>query len=209
MEKSKNLTLFFEFLEDIHFGKDPFLAPYTLGQILGYSVTIIYPRTERNRNLPDSYKGVKLVPLNSYGSEGTPIWIRYREFFSYIWRHAHEIDILMRFFDIDLTAWSTNIYKIRNPRGKVYVKMDVNPFNLNANHPTTKRKLISYLKLKKWWNGKYHQGTTVISCESSLAYNRLNFIQGTKVWGDKLVFMPNGFDESLMKELGIVERTYN
>ena len=96
--RKKNITLFFEYFQDIHFVKDPFMVPYYLGKTLGYSVTIIYPALEENRDLPSEYKGVKLIPIKVYGNWHTNPFIRYIHIYRYIRKNAKNIDIFMRFF---------------------------------------------------------------------------------------------------------------
>lgn len=208
MERKKNLTLIFEYFSPIHFGKDPFLVPYILGKKLNCSVSIIYFRSEDNKDLPKEYKGVKLIALERHGPTKMHFLIRYREFFSYVWNRASEIDILMHFFNTEITATYTNIYKYRNPQGKVYVKMDVDP-SLLIEESLKKPLIPVWLNPKRWLLRKYHKGTTVISCESSIAFNLLQTQTGDCAWGNKLIFMPNGFDEELLNELSIVERKYS
>jgi glycosyltransferase involved in cell wall biosynthesis len=210
MERSKNLTLFFEPLRTIHFGKDPILVPYTLGKKLNCSVTIVYFRAENNLDLSDTftYKGIKLIPLERHGTEKTNFRIRYCELFKYIWSHANEIDVMMRFFDNRITELCTCIYKYRNPKGKVYVKMDVNPFRLMEGS-REKTLIPEWLNPKNCLTHSYHKGTTVISCESSIAFNFLKKRTVLYAWGNKLLHIPNGFDEEFFNELSIAERKYS
>lgn len=203
MQRNKNLTLFFEFFDYEHLGKDPFMVPYYLGRMLGYSVTILYPMNEHNKDLPSVVKGVKLIPLPLYGTERSRRTIRYYAFFKYLWKHAREIDVFMRFFYADSL---TLLYKFLNPQGKVYVKMDVNPMNIEVES----RKRPSWQKIAKGMKTRYFDSKVdIISCETSLAYGKLRECEKSKLhWGDKLVMMPNGFDEELLQSLDLKEKSF-
>lgn len=204
MNKRKNLTLFFEFFDHEHLGKDPFMVPYYLGKIMNYEVKIIYPLTESNKDLPSNIKGVSLCPLTIGTSKDAVAESFARATYSYIWQHAKEIDVLMRFFDVDVSRKSAMIYKLRNPKGKVYIKMDVNPYGINDKAPSFPRNLLASIKgriLKSF--------VDVISCETQLALQKLKASPNPyNHWGKKNVFMPNGFDEELLSSLHIDEEKY-
>lgn len=204
MNKRKNLTLFFEFFDHEHLGKDPFMVPYYLGKIMNYEVKIIYPLTESNKDLPSNIKGVSLCPLTIGTSKDAVAESFARATYSYIWQHAKEIDVLMRFFDVDVSRKSAMIYKLRNPKGKVYIKMDVNPYGINDKAPSFPRNLLASIKgriLKSF--------VDVISCETQLALQKLKASPNPyNHWGKKIVFMPNGFDEELLSSLHIDEEKY-
>jgi len=204
MNKRKNLTLFFEFFDHEHLGKDPFMVPYYLGKIMNYEVKIIYPLTESNKDLPSNIKGVSLCPLNIGTSKDAVAKSFARATYSYIWKHAKEIDLLMRFFDLDASRKAAMIYKLRNPGGKVYIKMDVNPYGINDKAPSFPRNILASIK------GKILKSfVDVISCETQLALQKLNDSPNAyNHWGNKIVFMPNGFDEELLSSLHITEKKY-
>lgn len=204
MLRNKNLTLFFEFFDHEHLGKDPFMVPYYLGQMLGCSVTIIYPLSEHNKDLPSEVKGVRLLPLPLYGTELSHKTIRYYAFFKYLWRHAREIDVFMRFFYADSLI---SFYKFLNPQGKVYIKMDVNPMNIGLEDE--RRRSFIYNWMKEIKNRYFINRVDVISCETSLAYERLKESKDSQNnWGDKLVLLPNGFDEELLQSSGLKEKVF-
>lgn len=197
--KKKNLTLFFEFFDHEHLGKDPFMVPYYLGKALDCSVSIAYPLRDSNRDLPSQYKGVKFQPFPV--KDETSI---YSEMYRIIWKEAKNIDYLMRFFDVDASRKAAFIYKLRNPNGKVYVKMDVNPYNLNERKARFPKSLIHGLKDKLT-----KQMVDVISCETTLALEGLAASPNSyNHWGDKMVYLPNGFDEGLLKSLNIKEKSF-
>lgn len=202
----KNLTLIFNHFEQEHLGKDVFLVPYYLGKYYNYTVTIVYPKTKTNKNLPNYINGIKLIPIKCIGNSTKKSIIEFN-LLRYLFIHARNIDCLMRFHNTHLTALNVCIYKILNPSGQVYVKMDINPSEIDIDyepHSYIKRKLLSILYKR------YIQGINVISCETTSAYKKLmqtsSFFYNFK---EKLIYMPNGFDEEFLKSLNMQEYSFN
>lgn len=205
----KQLTLIFNHFETEHLGKDVFLVPFYLGKQLGYNVTIVYPLTESNKDFPSKIQGVKLVPLR-FRQKITwfPLW-RTWNFYTYLIKHANRIDLFMRFHYNRHSILMTIIYKILNPKGKMYIKMDVDPNTLLEIKPFKVRKIKDRLKLLLCRN--FIHKVDKCSCETSLAYTYLRALQNSHplyALGSKLQLMPNGFDEDKLKRLHIKERTY-
>lgn len=62
MNKSiERIVLLFSNVELTHLGKDVFLVPYYLGKAFDLEVNIIFPATDTNTELPQSYRGVNLI----------------------------------------------------------------------------------------------------------------------------------------------------
>lgn len=202
LSNSKNITLFFEYFQKVHFGKDPFMVPYYLGKMLGYTVTIIYPQLEENKDLPSEYQGVKLIPIKVYGNWNTRPVIRYMPIYQYLRKNAKQIDIFMCFFLGRKSEWLTLIYKHYNPKGKVYIKMDINPFNIPTNPLTFSKKSTLHTWLKKKWINSFIKRVDTISCEMTEAYKRIcNSNLPQYQWGEKLVIVPNGIDEEAIRQM--------
>ena len=94
-----NITLIFNHFEfeREHLGKDVFLIPYYLGKQLGYDVTIVYPRTTTNGDVPEYLNGVRLIPLRYRKHIPLiPIW-QHVNFYIYLLKHVKTINVLMRF----------------------------------------------------------------------------------------------------------------
>lgn len=210
MRGNRTITLFFEYFTSEHFGKDPFLVPYYLGKKLGYSVTILYPLFDTNITIPSEVKGVKMVGLPLCGNENTNFRFRYRNFYKYLWENASSIDIMIRFFDGTISREWSILYKMRNPNGKFYIKMDIDPMTIDkdkTNHRIFRGVMYIKNRLLDWLSKKC---VDVISCETSLAYNKLISSKSYwHHWGNKLVMMPNGFDEEFLQELGIAEKSFD
>ena len=201
----KNLTLLFNHFEKEHLGKDVFLVPYYLGKQYNYAVTIVYPRTKTNKNLPSNINGVNLIPIHCIGNSQKET-IADINLLRYLFTHAKKIDCLMRFHSTHLTALTVCIYKLLNPSGKVYIKMDIDPRQINLNYiqKASFTKKISAILYKY-----YTQGINTLSCETSLAYKTL--MQATSFhynYKNKLTLMPNGFDEEALKALEFKEYSF-
>lgn len=198
-----NITLFFEYLKKENLEKDPFFVPYYLGKKMGYDVTILYSRFEDNKDMPPEYKGVKLIPFKVYGSWQTPHWIRYVNIYNYIRKNAKKINVFMRFFEGRKSEIAVMLYKLFNPCGKVYVKLDIDPFSIPTDKIAIKGNFLKrYLECK--WQKTYIKRLDVVSCETTEAYIRMkkNGIARYQ-FGDKLVVVPNGIDEEGLERMGI------
>lgn len=206
---SKQLTLIFNHFEVEHLGKDVFLAPFYLGHNLGYNVTIVYPLTETNKDFPKEIRGVKLVPIRlKKRLSWFPFW-RTWNFYIYLLRNSYSVDVLMRFHLSIHTLLMTIIYKTIHPKGVVYVKMDINPNFL------LKEKFFKVTGFKSWVKKLlYHIYTRkldICSCETSLAYEYLKKMQNHHPLynlGNKLLLVPNGFDEELLASFHMNERAF-
>ena len=161
----KNLTLLFYDFEEFHFGKDVFLVPYYLGILYDYSVTIVYPQKNPDQVFPAFYKNVRLLPVKCYGDKNN-INIKDLNLAIYLLKHAKEIDCLMRFHNTPMTALIVILYKLLNPKGYAYVKMDINPYEIE--NSTTKHD-----KLYRCLYSKYIQRLDLVSCETTEAFQKL------------------------------------
>ena len=198
----KNLTLLFYDFEEFHFGKDVFLVPYYLGILYDYSVTIVYPQKNPDQVFPAFYKNVRLLPVKCYGDKNN-INIKDLNLAIYLLKHAKEIDCLMRFHNTPMTALIVILYKLLNPKGYAYVKMDINPYEIE--NSTTKHD-----KLYRCLYSKYIQRLDLVSCETTEAFQKLPKSQSFFFnFKDKLILMPNGFDEQSLKELNIKELSFS
>lgn len=204
----KKLALFFESFCEIHFAKDPFLVPYYLGKIMEYDVTILYPKLENNGNLPDTYRGVRLIPFNI--NENPNPTIKYKDIIQYVYVNAKTIDVLMLFYSNEKCIPFVNRYKKGNPTGKVYIKLDINPYFTKwwSSIPAWK-KPFSWIKQSLKWKS-YIKKLDVVSCEMTKAYNLLSTdCMPIYDFRGKLVLVPNGLDEEEINSLGFGKSQYD
>lgn len=80
--KKKELTLIFGHFEREHLGKDVFWVPFYLEKICDADATIVYSLTETNRDMPQSYRGVKLCALPQKDSVWFGFWCLLRHVWS-------------------------------------------------------------------------------------------------------------------------------
>jgi glycosyltransferase involved in cell wall biosynthesis len=204
-----NLTLIFNHFEFgiEHLGKDVFLIPYNLGKKLGYDVTIVYPRTSSNLDIPEILNGVRLIPIEYKNSISfIPFW-RHINFYFYFFKHLSSINLLMRIHISLHTEIMTILFKKLNKKGKVYVKLDINPDGIELLYA---RNIIS-LKgiIHRWITAFFIKNVDCVSCETFLAYTRIKESNAAQLqFGEKLQLLPNGFDDELLSTLRINQLSF-
>ncbi|WP_347052936.1 glycosyltransferase family 4 protein [Flavobacterium olei] len=203
----KNLTLVFNPLWPEHISKDVFFVPYYLGKKLDYNVNILYTPSEKNKVLPNVMKGVKLVPLK-LNREPQSTFTELLKTCLYIAKNAKSIDMLM--FIRSCSPYyelQSFIYKKLNSKGKVYVKLDINP------NVIVEEKKDSRFSFKYFIHQKIKIASLKLidnfSCETSNSYEELKKTHVPEFqFGDRLQLLPNGFDEELLQTLCIDERNF-
>lgn len=190
----KNLTLVFSHFEKEHFGKDVFLVPYYLGKELSYGVTIVYQKTKTNNLFKNNnYKGVKLCSLiNIFKLNKLQNISFFLSSLLYVIKNGKKIDLLMTFHFRITSAILCLLYKLVNPKGKFYLKVDGGEDILDVKNNSLFIKNHIYNKLLKKCD--------YISVETHLAF---------KLWSenlnisDKIFLIENGFDEEEFKKSSI------
>lgn len=193
--KKRKLVLVFNDVERVHLVKDVFLVPYYLGKRLDMEVSIVYPPTETNVDLPSSHRGVKLIrlPKGRYPITAS-LWLM---------KYAKEIDILMQFHFRNRVTLTTFVYKFFNPKGVVYCKSD-GLFCFEPFISIPKSPLLKFL---------YRNYMRSVNCISFELKDALYMAQTKSFMGlslkDKAVYMPNGFDEEDFQQSGVRERAFS
>ncbi|TSA50940.1 MAG: glycosyltransferase [Nitrosomonadales bacterium] len=108
-------------LANVHLLKDAGMIPYLLGKQFGWDTEIV-----GNRN-DTSYPYLKepladLAVTFLTGKIGREPGL---ETYAWLWKNAKKIDVLMLFHIRTTTIYQMLLYKLRHPRGYVYVKADV------------------------------------------------------------------------------------
>lgn len=201
--KIEKLTMIFNSFEHEHLGKDPFLVPYYLGKYLRCETNIVYLKTKTNYSLPPVVRGVRLVPLGSKIS--VPIFqsLRILNLLWYLLWNARKIDLLMCFHIHLQTELMVIVYKLLNKNGKSYVKLD-----LSRIAPPPKRFSFKY-KVGDLLAGRFIRSVDRVSCETCSGFEALQKSESPRYqFGEKLVLMPNGFDEETFQSYHIHEKTF-
>lgn len=192
------LTLTFLYMEYEHIGKDVTCVPYYLGKSLGYDVDIVSLTSATNRNFPSKLKGISFKFLFRHGDRKNG-WYKLIFFWLYLMRNARRIDILMRFHYSIPTIIEVLIYKLFNKKGKVYIKCDTDHHIIEKfQNPNNIRE-----RLKKKLYKKGIKKIDIISCETLKAYNMMTASKSPYfAFNEKLLYIPNGFDEQELIQLG-------
>lgn len=185
----KIVSLFY--LEEGILGKDFFLAPFYLSKELGWSFDFVFPRNFKNEYFPSKYRGANLIPIKSNSEYKFSLW-KERQSIYYVCKNATKIDLLYLIWLSPRSLILAFFYKLLNPKGIVYVKLDVNETDKNNilfnSVRSIKRKL--FFKLVD----KY---IDFISCETNGAFNFIKKSSINNLVRTKLLMLPNSFDESL------------
>lgn len=202
----KKVVLIYHHFEQEHLGKDVFLVPYYLGKSNGLNVDIVYPLTKTNRNLIETnkkltrkYPNVKFVPLRVFGRLSYMLLV-----FFYLIRNKGYISCLIQFHISLNSIVFGNLFKYLNPRDKLYVKMDgmywIEEVLLKARRNTLKFRLIK----------SFLNSLDLISIELLEGYKILveNNICDVSL-KEKVLYIPNGFDEELLESLNLIERSFD
>lgn len=124
---SKNIALVCSvesyMLSDAHLFKDVCLVPILLGEYLGYEVTIVTSQINQTL-LHEAFPTVKFVHVSTDGNFEENMKL-------YMIEHAHEIDIAVTFGPYPSYLSILKTYKMYNPLGKIYMKLDVNRYWLS------------------------------------------------------------------------------
>lgn len=194
----KNLCLIFNHFEQEHLGKDVFLAPYYLAKKNNLHLTIVYRQTKTNANFPAQYRGAELTPLKTHFGY---FWLWYTEWIIrslvYVLMHGRKYDFLMSFHIYFRSILLSIFYKTVNPSGKIYLKLDIPDFII--------RKLSRRAK-NPIWKFLYNRciaATDIFSVETKPCYEQLINLSYFRKHADKVVYLPNGFDEDQVRQLGI------
>ena len=190
------------------------MVPFYLGKQLDYDVTIVYRATETNKQFPKEINGVKLVPLKIIEDRNLPFYKQNINNLKYIAKCAKSIDLLMCFHHDRLTELRVCLYKLFNPQGIAYVKLDLGEL-VSRKESTYKMEnlCLSINKLKKCCWDKLERTflnkVDFLSCETTSIFNQLreSCLSHYK-YNDKLILMPNGFDEELLKSFSLEEKEF-
>ena len=175
-------------IEEFHLYKDVGEVPYYLSKNYNVECEIVH----LGNGLSGNFRSVKLIPRKGFMSKLRKIPGLGGIFYSirlltYLIKHAKKIDVLMLFHFSKFNFLAVILYKLMNSKGKIYNKLDLDPCNIEQkNNKITVKKYINFVDL--------------FSVETLVAYEKIkhNF-HGFDI-DDKLLYLPNGFDEDLIAE---------
>lgn len=188
------IMLIFSEIEQVHLGKDVFLAPYYIAKEYNKELIIL---TTKNQTGFSEYRGVKIIEKKSKLFLFKEIGIYF-----YMVFNSKKIDKLILFHLGIKPALKANLYKFLNPSGKIYVKLDLNVEGLrkSQNYKFNNIKGKIYYQIIK----KFFQNVDLFSSETKEIYNKIfqNGLYGIKI-KEKIEYLPNGFDDTLLQKLNM------
>jgi glycosyltransferase involved in cell wall biosynthesis len=211
MTDRNNFTLVFNHFEIEHFGKDVFLVPYYLGKLYNFDVTIVYPKTDSNKNFPFKVRGVNLKPVKNIFSKKPHSGLRILKelvFLLYVIRNAKKINFLMCFSLSEETVLIGAFYKWLNPKGFLYIKADGDLYTLYGDFSINSIKMPLKLLKRKIYTS-FVKSFNLITVETERIYRT---IPALKILGmtitPKVQLLYNGFDKEQFLQHNIIKRTF-
>lgn len=202
----KKFTLILNHFDKEHFGKDFFLIAYYIHLVYGLDVTIVYPQTHLNEDMPKTLRGVTFHPVKH--GENKSLNIYFLKIISYLFRNARKIDCLMTFHIFMKAGRIALVYKLLNPRGKSYVKLDIPTYVADRISDLFKEQGFKS-RIKQRFYKSYFNKVDLFSCESSDAYERIMGDELLRLYfKDKLIILENGCDDELIVGSGIVPKSF-
>lgn len=186
---TKKFVLYFQDLQNVHLFKDVGMVPFILGHYYDYDSEIVCASSEDySQYIHHELAGLKITRISE-------------SIYSYLFRHARNIDVLMLFHIKTESLYIGMLYKFLNPKGVLYVKYDLEDKKLlyatkgNRNFITqAKRNFLFALFIKK---------LDLISIESKKVFEEIAYIP------DKTkMFLPNGFWKEVIEKAGVQKKTF-
>lgn len=193
----KNIYLLFEKLDEVILGKDVFLTPYYIAKKFNLELKIV--SSNKNKSISPIYRGAEIIK-KAFKSSRSILFLMGLE--------AKKIDNLMLFHLNKKTFYLVLVYKFFNPKGKVYVKADIDETALNKKQNFASNKIRRIVKKKIYI--KAIEKIDLITVETKKIYNLITE-KGiyNKDISSKLEYLPNGFDEELLEKMQIDLKKYD
>lgn len=196
MKKRPIFVTIFTDAENFHLVKDVGQIPYFMYKTEGYDAELISYRN--NKEYPYLNKEVKGLKLNFISNKGRFLYFELG-ILSYLWSFSKSIDVLNLFhFKKDHLLYLL-IYKTLNPKGKAYIKLDMDIlfFKDYNTFLYSKYSIKSYLLkgITKWM----FKLTDIFSVETEEARSYLLRIYPELE--QKLICLPNGVDNLYLEEV--------
>lgn len=189
--KRKRFVTLFPSSQNVHLLKDVGMIPYILYREYGYDAALVSFRDVAGYpSLENEVEGLKLSFLeadpNYQFSKPSAKAIKY------IWQNGSQIDILNLYHNTTETLFYGLVYKLRNPNGILYLKLDLNIERFEK--CLTKLKWLGY-------NTFFRLVSSIISYELDTTGVYLKSI--FPILKCKSLKVTNGVDEGLIRKEGI------
>ncbi len=219
MDKRLRFTTIFPYTTNIHLLKDVGQIPLSLQKDYDIETTLVtYYCTENLYmkhgleelvNIIDKYHYLdnEASGLNIKFIEDTGKWKIYEKaIIKYLFKYSRKIDILNLYHRTQESLFYGSIYKFLNPKGKLYLKADINQTKLpivikdyeSFNYPNSFMDILrafrylfnnKVLRSTKAYKKYCHDNIDILSLETLSAIKQLSAVTSLK---NKLVHVPNG-----------------
>lgn len=173
--------------KNVNLVKEMGMIPYKLHKLYGYDSKIACYKLDEYTYLNDEVKGLKIDfvdrKFNRYSIDG----LRYLD------KEAKNIDILQIFHVTLYSLLYAYRYKMLNPKGKIYLKLDCSHKLIDKIMSLNR---IQYKLLKQYFNK-----VDLVSVEQKDLFNKLKEILPDQK--DKIINIPNGVDFKYLERKNI------
>ena len=180
--------------EKVRLYKDEGLLPYYLGK--EYDLEVDFLCSNRNKWMPEKFRTMRIIEKKTYFNvlkENKFFKNLYIDYIFYLLKNAKKYDYLAFFHLHPVKLPLVMIYKFLNPKGKIYIKLDVmlSTIEYFNNCNILKRIFFKYL-LKK---------VDLFSCETEECFEKIKKegVLGIDL-SKKITLLKNGFDEDYLKD---------
>ena len=172
--------------------KDVGMIPYALQK--WYDTGFVsYIQGGNGRDFRDQVKSLKTECIGDDGGKNHTLNLLDRKALGYVWRNARGIDVLNLYFLKNSMVYGI-LYKLRNPSGTLYLKMDGNALKMEKEN----RGVPGFLR-RAVFGWYLRHVTDKVSIESLRGFE---FMKKTyRLTEKRLIYLPNGMDDSKIGEV--------
>lgn len=185
--KAKTFVTIFPLSSNVHLLKDVGMVPYIMHRDYGYDSTLVcfknetaYPAIEKE------VKGLKIHFLKkeknyAFGKISFTV-------LRYLIKHARQIDVLNLYHNTTETLLYGLLYRLCNPKGLLYLKLDINIVQFDS------QKKEKIHRLRMWGYSLFFRYIAgIVSCELPESFDYV--LNAFPVLKHKIVLVTNGIDD--------------
>jgi glycosyltransferase involved in cell wall biosynthesis len=160
-----NFVTLFPSAESVHLSKDVGQIPYIFAKEFGAKSLLVTESDDAFGDIERRTPGLSVLRLNrNLCVRGMRV-----SAFHYLWRESKSIDVLNLYHLSLETKLLSLLFRIRNPKGFLYVKLDVNVANETAALSERPRRNFIRRKLGELFHSAFYRSVTMFSAESRQA----------------------------------------
>lgn len=197
----KRIIAYYEHFNSMYFQKENMLKPLYLSKLIEQPCYYYYGNNNGNTEIPDEYKGVKMIKLNT-SKDGIfllcrMLWV--------VFRSAKNIDCLFTFH----ISWNimilTFFLKKLNSTGHIWVSADM---DIDAVKELAQKEFVYSTGLRGFLKRKvidyFFKHISVFSVETKRCYDCFLPLFQKKGW-NCLTYLPCGVDEDSIAEIDVLD----